>query len=141
MKVLIALFVSLAVLGAVLADEGDYEKKKAKILSFYKCVACSPADVHASYKKCDDMKPEKLKKVVETCYHDVIGMEHDHHATDEDCWKNLCANPENIEKIHECMSKAKEDLKKSLTEEDMTSFTKFKECAKGVKEQYCNTDQ
>ncbi|PRD20688.1 UNVERIFIED_CONTAM: hypothetical protein NCL1_53873 [Trichonephila clavipes] len=77
---------------------------------------------------------KKSKIHIEECCKKVIPEED--HIEEAKHWQYYCDNPVYIGKILDCLFT--EEYLKSLTDEDISALKKFKDCAKGIKEQYCN---
>ncbi|GFQ89240.1 uncharacterized protein TNCT_653191 [Trichonephila clavata] len=133
MNTFIIFAIFFAILGSCLGNE-EREKMKERGVNFYKCLACATDEAHAAYAKCEQLKPNKSKIHLEECCKKVIPEED--HVEEAKHWQYYCDNPVYIGKVLDCLFT--EEYLKSLTDEDMSALKKFKDCAKGIKEQYCN---
>ncbi|GIY62610.1 uncharacterized protein CDAR_211581 [Caerostris darwini] len=134
MNALLIFAVAFVVLGSCFAEEHDKEKRKEKVVSFYKCLSCNDEAI-AAYGKCEGHKPEKSKVHLEECVKKLVPEEF---LEVTKRWPYYCQNPDMIGKTFDCLMD--DEYFKSLTEEDLAALKKFKECAKGVHGQYCKKE-
>ncbi|CAL1274924.1 unnamed protein product [Larinioides sclopetarius] len=133
MNTFIIFAISFAILGSCWADDDSKEKKREKVVSFYKCLSCGPKEALTAYGKCEQFKPEKSKAHLEECLKKVLPEEV--YGDSAAHWEHFCGNPAGLGKTFDCLYN--EEYFKTLTEEDIASLKKFRDCAKGINEQYC----
>ncbi|GIX78402.1 uncharacterized protein CEXT_287881 [Caerostris extrusa] len=137
MNALLIFAVAFVVLGSCFAEEHDKEKRKEKVVSFYKCLACNDEAI-AAYGKCEGHKPEKVEQSPPGSMCEKLVPEEFLEVNKR--WPYFCKNPDMIERFlfrnrlntkehiltFDCLMD--DEYFKSLTEEDLAALKKFKEC-------------